>query len=82
MKKLSNEQRQRVLEALQQTIFDVRGEDIGLLQAEQLLQCFEEAAAPLYYNRGVEDAGRMVLERMEGLDEDIASLKQSGRGRR
>lgn len=73
---LEREDRQRVVSDLQAWFLDERGERIGDLAADLLVEFFQERAARHWYNRGVLDAQAMARDRLERLADDLDLLKR------
>lgn len=73
---LEREDRQRVVSDLQAWFLDERGERIGDLAADLLVEFFQEKAARHWYNRGVLDAQAMARDRLERLADDLDLLKR------
>lgn len=73
---LEREDRQRVVSDLQAWFLDERGEKIGDLAADLLVEFFQERAARHWYNRGVLDAQAMARDRLERLADDLDLLKR------
>ena len=73
---LEREDRQRVVSDLQAWFLDERGETIGDLAADLLVEFFQEKAARHWYNRGVLDAQATARDRLERLADDLDLLKR------
>lgn len=73
---LEREDRQRVVSDLQAWFLDERGEKIGDLAADLLVEFFQEKAARHWYNRGVQDAQALARDRLERLADDLDLLKR------
>jgi uncharacterized protein (DUF2164 family) len=73
---LDREDRQRVISDLQAWFLDERGERIGDLAADLLVEFFQEKAARHWYNRGVQDAQAVARDRLERLADDLDLLKR------
>ncbi|TAV90342.1 DUF2164 domain-containing protein [Rhizobium leguminosarum] len=56
--------------------FDRELDPIGGLPAEFLLDFFAEEIGPYFYNRGLRDAQAALLQRMDGVAEDIHLLER------
>jgi uncharacterized protein (DUF2164 family) len=66
------EERRRVFEVLAEALregFDI--EEVGDLRLSMLLDALEEPLAKVYYNRGVHDAARLLVSRLD----DVEALK-------
>lgn len=73
---LDREDRQRVVSDLQAWFLDERGERIGDLAADLLVEFFQEKAARHWYNRGVQDAQTLAKDRLERLADDLDLLRR------
>ncbi len=72
--RLSDSQREKLKEEIKAFYFDVRGEEIGMIEQMQLLELFEEKMAPVIYNRALDDAKRWFSQMMDNLDSDYYAL--------
>lgn len=73
---LGRDERQRLVADLQAWFQDERGERIGELAAELLLDFVQAGAGKLWYNRGVQDAQAVLRDRMERLVDDVDLLRR------
>lgn len=71
---LSDASKQTCLDRIVAYFFDTRGEQIGMIAAEDLLQKILECAYADAYNKGVHDTQKLVQERNADLDADIDVL--------
>ncbi|MBM7554360.1 DUF2164 domain-containing protein [Thalassobacillus pellis] len=76
IKKMSKEERDRMVDSIQAYFELERGEDLGTLAAEQLLDFFMSELGPYPYNQGLKDAKGLVEEKMMNLEEDILALER------
>jgi uncharacterized protein (DUF2164 family) len=74
--KFPKERRDQIKSSLQQYFFDVRGEEIGELAAENFLHFITENVGSYYYNKGVEDARHVLEEKTASLEEELLSLER------
>ncbi|MFC7370190.1 DUF2164 domain-containing protein [Fictibacillus iocasae] len=74
--KWSKEDKSEAIRSIQSYFWDERGEEIGELAAEGLLQFVIENIGPHLYNKGVDDAKKMTEDKMMNLEEDLESLKR------
>ena len=72
--KLSEIQREKLNDEIKAFYYDVRGEEIGVIQQMQLLELFEEKLAPIIYNRALDDAKLLFGQMMENMDSDYYTL--------
>ena len=72
--KLSEIQREKLNDEIKAFYYDVRGEEIGVIQQMQLLELFEEKLAPIVYNKALDDAKKWFTQMMDNLDSDYYAL--------
>ena len=73
---LGRDERQRLVADLQAWFQDERGERIGELAAELLIDFFQVSAGKAWYNRGVQDSQAVLRDRMERLVDDVDLLRR------
>jgi len=73
---LGRDERQRLVGDLQAWFQAERGERIGELAAELLIDFFQTGAGKAWYNRGVQDAQAVLRDRMERLVDDVDLLRR------
>lgn len=73
---LPKEQREHMIAQIQHFFEMERGESIGDLAADSVLDFFLQSAAPFIYNQALADCRTTLNERMAGLEEDIYALEQ------
>lgn len=74
MIKLTNEQRKAIKEEIHAYYLDERGEDIGIILQEGLLDLFLEQLAPIIYNKALDDAKIWFTRRMDDINSDYYEL--------
>jgi uncharacterized protein (DUF2164 family) len=74
--KLPKEQKEQILANLQSYFELERSETLGNLAAEQLIDFMIQQLGPYLYNKAIEDARQMLLEKMAGLEEELYSLQK------
>ncbi|OMF81717.1 DUF2164 domain-containing protein [Paenibacillus glucanolyticus] len=74
--KLPKEQREQLVERVQEYFETERGETLGHLAAESVLDFFMETLGPHLYNQALSDCRTVVSQRMISLEEDIYALEQ------
>lgn len=65
--KLTKEQRDDAVRAIKKFFKEERGEEIGDLASEILLDFVIEKLAPEFYNQGIQDSHVYVTERLEDM---------------
>ena len=78
--KLSEIQREKLNDEIKAFYYDVRGEEIGVIQQMQLLELFEEKLAPIAYNKALDDAKKWFTQMMDNLDSDYYGLYKNENG--
>ncbi len=78
--KLSEIQREKLNDEIKAFYYDVRGEEIGVIQQMQLLELFEEKLAPIVYNNALDDAKKWFTQMMDNLDSDYYGLYKNENG--
>ena len=54
--KLNDAQKKQILSEIKAFYLDVRGEEIGMIEEQQILDLFCEHLAPMIYNKALDDA--------------------------
>jgi uncharacterized protein (DUF2164 family) len=73
---LSSEERSQLTEQLQLYFQEELDLELGRFPAEFLLDFIIERMGPSFYNRGLEDARVLMMQRVEALGEDIYALEK------
>ncbi len=73
---LSKEQKQSMINELIRYFETERSESIGELAAENLLVFLMQHIGPVYYNKGVEDAKRLIVDRMAAVEDELYTLQR------
>ena len=76
MRTMSKEIKEEMIDRIQDFFIKERGEEIGNLAAEQVLDFITEEMASYFYNEGIEDSISALQSRMENLEEDLYTLKR------
>jgi uncharacterized protein (DUF2164 family) len=74
--KLDKQQKADMVSAIRTFLATELDLDIGGLQAEMLVDQLSDIVAPVFYNRGLQDAHTAVLRRMEDAAGDIDVLEK------
>ena len=72
--KLSDEQKKQIISEIKAFYLEVRGEEIGIIEEQQLLDLFCEHMAPIIYNKALDDAQYWYKQQMENLLSDYYML--------
>jgi uncharacterized protein (DUF2164 family) len=76
MKKLTKEMKTYAIQEIQQFFLDERGEEMGELAADHVLEFVKEKIAPLFYNQALSDAKVIVEQKMLSIEEDLYTLEK------
>ena len=72
--KLSDEQKKHIAEEVRAFYLDVRGEQIGMIEEQQIIDLFCEHLAPIVYNKALDDAQYWFKNQMGNLETDYYLL--------
>ncbi|MED1796186.1 DUF2164 domain-containing protein [Brevibacillus nitrificans] len=80
--KMSREQKEYLVHQVQRFFHEQRGEELGNLETEEMIDFFWKQLGPILYNLGVQDARKLLLERFASLEDELYVLeKPSASGR-
>ncbi|WP_019424132.1 DUF2164 domain-containing protein [Paenibacillus sp. OSY-SE] len=79
--KLPREQKKELVEQIK-SYFDERGEAMGDIAAEQTVDDMLAMLGPIIYNQALEDARKLLTERMMNLEDDLYALHKPINARR
>ncbi len=74
--KFSTEEKRSIIPLIQQYFEKERGEEIGNLAAEFLLDFFVSKIGPVIYNHAINDARNYLKERMDELEYGLYELEK------
>ncbi len=74
--KISKEQKMHIIRQIQQYFRDERGEEIGDLAAEFLIDFMIQQLGPVLYNQAIDDVQAVLNQRMAAFEEDVDALKR------
>ncbi len=74
--KLPREQKEMMIAAVQQFFETERGESLGSIAAESFVDFMIGAVGPHVYNQAVQDARRVVNERLASIEDELYSLEK------
>ena len=75
--KLQREAKEKLIAEIQQFFYDERGEGVGNIAAETVLDFMIKQLGPYLYNEGIKDAQKLIMERMQSVDDDLYAMKKS-----
>ncbi|MEW5548714.1 DUF2164 domain-containing protein [Peribacillus frigoritolerans] len=70
------EKRRKMIESIQEYVYQEHGKEIGEVAAENHLQYIFENIAPFIYNEGIKDAKKVMENRLGNIEEDLYSLER------
>ncbi|RIX53675.1 DUF2164 domain-containing protein [Paenibacillus nanensis] len=74
--KLPKEQKMEIVRNVQAYFEGERSEQLGDLGAEQLIDFMIGELGPYIYNKAIEDARQLVLEKMNQIEDEFYSLEK------
>ncbi len=74
--RLPKEQKDEMIADLQNFFYEERGEEIGTIAAENLLDHMLKQFAPYLYNQAISDARAAVNEKMLQIEEELYALER------
>lgn len=78
---LTDHEKKRISDEIKAFYLDERGEDIGIIEQQQLFDLFVEQLGPLLYDKGLDDPRKWYQRQMENLESDYYLLyKENGLG--
>lgn len=80
--KFPREQKEEMIHRIQQYFELERGESLGSIAAEQLLDFMVGELGPFVYNQAIQDARKTVVDRMQAMEDELYALEKSLAGRR
>lgn len=72
--KLNDVERKRMCDEIAAFYSDERGEEIGIIAQQQILDLFMENLAPMIYNKALDDAKKWYSRQQENLESDYYML--------
>ncbi len=69
-----DDQRKEMMGIIQSFYMDTRGEEIGIIGQQQVLDLFMEHLAPIVYNKALDDAQKWYKQMQDNMDSDFYSL--------
>lgn len=72
--RLNDKQKKQLADEIKAFYLDVRGEEIGIIEEQQLMELFCEHLAPIIYNKALDDSIHWLKQQMENLEVDYYLL--------
>ncbi|UZJ78012.1 DUF2164 domain-containing protein [Fictibacillus sp. KU28468] len=70
------EHKDQAIRDIQQFFYDERGEEIGIIAAENFLDFFAKQIGPHFYNQGVRDSQNVLRDRLAAVEDDLYALER------
>lgn len=74
---LTKQQKDAMIGDIQRFFYEERGEEIGELAAENVLEFFKSAMGPYFYNEAIKDARLLIEQKMNSIEEDLYALEKT-----
>ena len=71
---LTDEEKKWFADEIKALYLDERGEDIGIIEQQQLIDLFVEKLGPIIYDKGLDDARKWYQSQMENMESDYYLL--------
>lgn len=71
---LSDKQKKQLASEIKAFYLDIRGEEIGMIEEQQLIDFFCEHLAPIVYNKALDDSMSWLKGQVENMEVDYYSL--------
>lgn len=72
--RLNEEQKKKIKEEITAFYLDVRGEEIGIIEQQQMLELFMEHMAPIVYNKALDDVKNWHRTQLDNMESDYYLL--------
>ncbi len=72
----TKQQKDAMIREIQRYFYEERGEEIGNLAAENLLEFCKQNLGPYFYNEALKDARLLVEQKMNSIEEDLYALEK------
>lgn len=72
--KLNDDQKKQIAAEIKAFYLDVRGEEIGIIEQQQILELFCEHLAPIIYNKALDDSLHWLKQQIGNLEADYYML--------
>ncbi|WP_053366627.1 DUF2164 domain-containing protein [Bacillus sp. FJAT-27245] len=72
----SKQQKDQLIGDIQEFFLKERGEELGNLEAENVLEFFKNELGPYFFNEGIKQSRKVAEEKMAQLEEELYSLER------
>lgn len=74
--KIPKEHKDHVIRNIQHFFHQERGEEIGTLAAEHLLDFMIKQVGPYVYNQAIADSRKLIVERMTAIEDELYAMER------
>ncbi|MBU8582859.1 DUF2164 domain-containing protein [Bacillus paralicheniformis] len=74
--KLTQEEKQAIIEEIKRFYVEERGEEVGDIAAIQMFEFVKEKLGPYFYNQALKDSRRVVEEKAAAIEEELFALER------
>ena len=71
---LTEDQKKSILKEIKEFYSDLRGEEIGIIEQQQLMELFLTHLAPIVYNKALDDTLNWYKHQQEAMESDFVLL--------
>lgn len=71
---LTDSQKRKIREEIAAFYLDVRGEEMGIIEQEQIVDLFTETLAPIVYDKALDDVKQWYSRQQENMESDYYLL--------
>ena len=71
---ITDEEKKHLMSEIEAFYLDERGEEIGIIHQQQLLDLFLEKLAPAVYNKALDDAKKWHAQALDNMESDYYML--------
>ncbi|WP_059170571.1 DUF2164 domain-containing protein [Bacillus sp. FJAT-27445] len=72
----TKQQKDQLISDIQEFFLKERGEELGNLEAENVLEFFKTELGPYFFNEGIKQSRKAAEEKMAQLEEELYSLER------
>lgn len=55
---------------------EIEGSEVGIIAAQDIIDIVTENLAPVFYNKGIEDARKTIQDKIQDIEVDLDILRQ------
>lgn len=72
----TNEEKEQKVQKIKNYFIQELGDEIGQFDAEFLLEFFGQEIGPYYYNKGLQDAGKVIESHVDGIKDSLYTMEE------